>query len=450
MLLAYVLSFSPAVTPCATEVEVDVANMKKLDLVFGTQRSDYWQLRLKLAVSREQAYRDFVRDRLRDERLFPALMPRFWYVLAQNPKLIRFALKKGTTARRTFYYLDRPCAARDMVRVQPWWDLEQKVWICRDSYRPDVESDDAGQFCEATKPVGTADSSACGCGKLLLNCARDKAQEAEVVKAAIREPIDTAAYIVRNHRPFSEVLTGRATVRTAMGDFVYARQRYFRTGRFELAGGAQPRLLPRADEVSAGMLTTPLYLYWVNAPRLLWVGWAKDFMCVVDNSANVDAHEIFKTNDIGKLRATEQMHLAQQVGCRNCHARLEYGIRAYSGYPTAREGLRVMPERINPAGTRFVWSTPTDVRAEGVATPRFLAETAARQPEFAACTVQRVAELVYGGAPVPSDVEKHLSADFAVGEDWAHLLEEAVVARFVAGSRASAGQTSVSVDGPAR
>jgi hypothetical protein len=106
-------------------------------------------------------------------------------------------------------------------------------------------------------------------------------------------------------------------------------------------------------------------------------------------------------------------------------------MRAFSGFLSRRDGVRFVPS-LQFSGTIPIFvRNAGDLREQGPATPKFIGEAMTRQPEFAACMVKKVEELIYGGYPVPPTVHHELMKGFVRDKNFGKLVEDAVVRRFV-------------------
>src|SRR5262249_18423119 len=159
----------------------------------------------------------------------------------------------------------------ERVRVAAWWRLDAATWICKSSYSPLVSNTHYGrepgdevipfQYCEADRLW----PSPCRCGPYLSYCAPDE-RTARALPAAYRdEVVRTIQRVILSHRPFPEMLLTRKTVRSGYAEFYYARNRYFRTGRFELESPLSATTATARDrdpEFDAGVLVTPWFRYY--------------------------------------------------------------------------------------------------------------------------------------------------------------------------------------------
>ncbi|MCA9705154.1 MAG: hypothetical protein KDK70_04790, partial [Myxococcales bacterium] len=218
------------------------AMLRELDIVFGTTGLPVVGRIGASPTARE--LREFVRERMNHDEFYDAVLPRMFGVLSRAPFVtptVRFALAQssveaGSLAGREYYYLDDPCPAHELQSVRPWWNLDEEVLICRDSYRPEVEFDDRAsgkQFCEAPY-YGNPGPRVCGCGEYLLACARDEAQQWQLRAEIKQEAIRTMQHVIRSRRPFADVLSIDRTVRTDLVEMFYARSEFFLTGELVL------------------------------------------------------------------------------------------------------------------------------------------------------------------------------------------------------------------------
>jgi hypothetical protein len=421
-----------ASSPAPPSVEERLA---RLDLLFETRPLEP----LPAATEPSERVRQFVRSRMKQDSFYDAVIPRLFSPLyaAVAIRLHMYTpfvvLKSGQTARgERFYYLDTPCKPADLQEVAPWWDLRTKVRVCRDSYRPNVDSYEGPRFCESSVVVTRERAlRQCGCRQHLVNCAKDWDDVHRADKGLFEEPIRTMQYVITNHLPFSQALAMRDTVRDDYADFFYARNRYYQTGRFELASldPAKPATLrPRPNEFAGGVLTTWFYNWINNGPRPYVASVWETFLGTPFISSDVHANMMFNLQEGGTLRTHDHMELTHQTGCKDCHVRLEYGMRAFRQFTPISIGYRSLPIMDPDLTTRFYVSGPTDLHGEGPATPLWIGEQIGKQPEFVASLVRRVEDLLYGGFPVPPRVHERLLADFGRDQDLARLLENATVA----------------------
>jgi hypothetical protein len=342
------------------------------------------------------------------------------------------ALKQTQKHNRLVYHLGDACEPAEMVEVAPWWDLKHPVWVCRDSYRPEVAYDARhGFYCESASPPDNLRT--CGCGPYLFHCAKDADQKKKIRAAHAEQLTRTFQWVIQRRQPFSTVLTAPFSVRSSYAELLYARYRYYQTGAFQMDpavdGPAAPR--PHDPAFAAGVLGIPAYTYLDPSPRHTLFVLLEDFLCHELRSTNVEAVHMFEVSHAGNGRIQDHSELALKTGCRNCHATLEHGLKALWPLGGRQYAYRPLPERVRPATTRFYLRDHTDLRGEGPATLSWLGATLAAQPEFRACMVKKVEQLIYGGHAPPAEVHRRLAESFGRTQDMWSLFEEAFVARAV-------------------
>ncbi len=399
----------------------DPTRLERLDHLFGTH-----------GPTAEVSASDFLRARLEQPQLHDALLR----VLLRSIRPAEIsvwpgvALKQGKDGGGAFFYLGTPCGRSERVSVRPWWDPRKPVSICKSAYRPEVKSETStwgtARTCEAVGVL--SEGTECGCGEHLLNCARDGAHALEQNRAVVAEVFQTFQYVVQQRRRFSDLFSMNETVRSDLGDFMYRRDRYFRDGRWDAgplrADGATLR--PREPFMAGGILSAPMMQFY-DQPRVRVAELFEDLLCMPLTSTAVHAEAMFALAS-PNFRRGGHLELAQRQGCRSCHARLEYAMRATEGYSNLREGLRFDPAKRSAQKARVYVRDEKDLRAEGPATVEWLGRTLAAQPEFPRCVVSKIEEWIYAGAPVPEATHQKLLEDFTRSEDLAGLLEGTVAA----------------------
>ncbi len=414
----------------------DADLMRRMQLIFGTSGPIATDIASAPHVDRQASFRKFIQQSMNQDGFYTTVLPRLFRGLSRSQSPFPFALKHAPVGRREVYWLDgdQPCPSKDVVMVRPWWDIDRPVAVCKDSYAPQITMDTRNpgsglkQYCEATAN-DNPDRPVCRCGPNLVNCAADQKQWQRAKEATEDEVVRTIQWVIQNDRPFSEVLTSNATVRTDLGDVFYERNRFFETGRPEFTpiGPDEHRSLrPRDPRFGGGVLTTPLYRFQDEAQRILVALLWNDFLCVPLTSSDVDAHQLMSL-DTGALRSRDHMALASMTGCRDCHARLENGMRAFHTFSSTREGWRLYPEDPNLTMKVYVRSS-ADMRGEGPANPAWLGSTLAAQPEFTSCMVNRVTRYFYRGTDVPEAAQRRILERFRDGQNFRRLVEDAFVA----------------------
>jgi hypothetical protein len=446
--LVVACGLAAAHTPAATEAKAaeppitsvpvsgdDAAILQSLQTMFDTHVP---ALPVSGNVDRRDLYRSYARAALREDTFWDAVLPRLLRGSASRPDAFPFHLQHKRVNGTEIYWLPQdgsePCTLRETVEVAPWWNVRERVRICRKSYAPEVKSDPRSggrQFCESTYNQNPA-GSPCRCGEYLVNCARDAAQAEAMQRAIQEEGFRTIQRVVQSNRPFTEILTTNETVRSNLADFVYRRAKFFETGKADfvpITADDRPTVRPREPRFGGGLLTTPEWRWADPAPRILiGVIW-EDFLCVPFSSRNVDGHVLMKMTN-ASLRSKDHMELTTMTGCRDCHARLEYALRSFRTFSTTRDGWRLYSDTApaDELGRVYMWNAD-DFRAEGTPDPAWLGKTIGAQPEFAECMVDRVSKFVFRG-PVPPTVRESAVARFKADKNFGGLFEDMLVARY--------------------
>lgn len=413
----------------------DDDTLRQLDIYLGTSGSlDAASPHAAGDDARASVFRGFIRARMQQRSFYEAVLPRLFDFLTEPVQApVSYTLHEGKLGGRDYYYLDdKRCTAKDLVRVNPWWSPREPVWICKEAYQPDVTVDSTyatgAPFCEGTRAVH--DGSPCRCGPSLWNCAKDDAQANALAKATAEEVTRTMEHVIRDHGRFSTVLTMGESVRSGLGDFVYARNRAFHTGKLVIDPATEATTLrPRDPEFAGGLMTMPFTLWLTDSARRIVVArlW-EDFLCTPLVSTAVHADQLFQLSD-PSLRAHAHMELTTKVGCRDCHARIENVLQATSSFPSFA-GMRFRSEAGFAGTSNFYVRDSTDLRGTGPSTPLWIGEMIGKQPEFTGCMVTKVETLFFGDDPVPGDLHQRWLRTFQKTEDMATLIEDVVVGRF--------------------
>jgi hypothetical protein len=319
----------------------------------------------------------------------------------------------------------------DTEEVHPWWDLARTVTVCKDAHRPTVLKDPkTGRYCGT---VGIKELGTCGCGPNLVFCLKDAQQKQEFLGTESAEARNTVGEMVFGDRPVRELFTTNETVRSMPVEMRYRRDRI-------LAGEPADQVLadlpgwdanfarsrqPRKETVPgqhAGVLTMPWFLFNVPGARLRMQLYSRLLWCIVPKSRNVTAETVLSLHS-GNLRTLDNWHaLADRPVCNECHARLDYSMRFFSGYSWHFQSYDfVAAEHANEEGKVFV-NGPDDLRGTNATTPRAYAEIATAQPEFGKCMADAVVRNVFGDVATDEDVSGVEAAFTATGTYKAMLV----------------------------
>lgn len=334
------------------------------------------------------------------------------------------------------YHLRSPCLPEAAVEVDPWWDPGHPVKVCPDAYRPDRLGDDEGRTCGSTM-LDPGASPVCGCGPRLMYCARDKAQLRAMRRSLKAEVIDTAAARVHAGGPIDRVFTANETVRDRYAEFVYRRGR--------VAAGADPalldldgfdetpRLAPRVEQVPgqhAGVLTASGLVYGSDALRGVLRNFYVYLWCAEPSRSKVETAAVMKLGKVDLRVGDGWRSLAAMDICTDCHARLDYGMQFFKGYPSSVNGVDFRPAAaLDGQGPLYAHSID-DPRGEGPLTPAGFARLAMAQPEFGACLSRRVVDHVFAGDATVADFDA-VEATFARTRDLREMARTAAL-RFAA------------------
>ena len=425
----------------------------ELDELFGVRAAAAPPLPAEPSLD-PAVYRQRVDALLDVDATYDVLAPRLFALYSFADVRLTSVLDTGETrSGQRFYYRLTPCDASELERVRPWWDPSGEVLVCAADHRPAaLASADGAYACDMNIfPMPVSRAAGCGCGPDLMFCA--PFEQAMALGQAVREEIRrTIQHVVAADRPLADLLTMNETVRSGYGELFYARNRFFQTGRFEVPALGEPaRLRPRDPGFGGGLLTTPLFLFAESRREVIASLW-QDTMCTPFRSARVDPHVLLDAAraDPG-LRVKEHLSLAGTPGCRDCHARLEYGGRAFAGWQNAWAGQHFDPAlRQGVTSTRFYVRDHTDLRGEGPASPAWLGQMIAAQPEFASCIVSKALSFVYEGYEAPPSVREALLQRFRASPRLGPLLADAVVARSFGAAALAAGDAKLPICEEAR
>ena len=313
------------------------------------------------------------------------------------------------------YYLrfKGQCAPEQSELVHPWWDLKDTIRVCTHSHMPEALRDnERHHYCGAS----AARQPACGCGPNLVYCTRDGDVD-RVRESIFREVRDTLAYVAEKDLPLAQAFTMNETVRDEYAEMRYRRPRI-------TAGENPSKVLEGLDKWNstntkklvareelfrgqeAGIITTSALMFNQSGIRLR-VNMLDDILwCVVPKSRNVTTEDVNHLGTADLRTGGGWKALADGPVCNECHARLDYGMQFFSGYPWNQHAVDFIPsEHVKGQGKLYV-NGIEDLRGEGELTPRKFVELAVAQPEFSSCMAQRIAGYVMGGAETDTDVRR--------------------------------------------
>jgi hypothetical protein len=329
------------------------------------------------------------------------------------------------------YYLRKPCEARVAVAVRPWWAPTTQVLVCPDAYQPDhLREAKTGWYCGGDN-LDVVRSTFCGCGPSLMNCARDDEANAELRRGLRVEVARTVASVVEKDLPIATIFTQNETFRTSYSELFYQRWRVVRGELAALpdlsAWPADGKLAPRVESQPgehAGILTAPHLLLFGDTPRARMRNFYDLVWCEPPASQRVSTAQVLGLGVTDLRDGAGWKQLAAMPVCTSCHARLDYGMQFFAGFPSSFVGLvfRGHAEGRGPLYAKDI----ADPRGEAELTPRAFADLATKQPEFARCMARDVAEHVFGDGAAPDDA-RAIEAAFAKKATLKAALFEALV-----------------------
>ncbi|TMQ16992.1 MAG: hypothetical protein E6J90_23010 [Deltaproteobacteria bacterium] len=325
------------------------------------------------------------------------------------------AVLQQTAGPDPIYYLgDKPCAPAEAVRVRPWWDLDHEVKICRASYRPqqwmaERPRGEAPMDClSELAPFQPDGGHPCGCGPNLIRCFESRAHSDRVVDSLHDELRGTVAWIAAHDLPAEQIFTANESWRDRNAELVR------RVNLIELRREAHPEKLLRPlaawpaagqwaarDDLApgqhAGVLTSPLLLYNLPDRRQRMSILYDPLWCIQPDSIGARPETVIAIRS-GNLQfdGAGWRDLAARPLCTSCHARLDYGMQFFWGYPNGNlQAFFVPGAQLAGRGPLYVRDID-DPRGEAELNPQGFARLAVAQPEFRRCMARDFAAYVLG------------------------------------------------------
>lgn len=313
-------------------------------------------------------------------------------------------LQTFSSDNKTVYRLRTQCETEDVISLRPWWQAEP-IWVCADAVRADIRGDDAERTCGASVLSPYRDDT-CGCGPRLMWCTPDEEMR-DRLKGSLQGEINrTIKTFVNDDRPVEELFTSKSTVRNWMAEFVYRRAR--------VAAGEDPSILDFADyddkayqEMErheqvpghhAGILTAPALIFGSDALRGVMRNYFSYLWCARPSGSGVTTQGVLDLEVVDLRIGDGWKQLASMNICTDCHARLDYSMQFFHGYPSSTMGVDFNPERsLVDQQMPFYGDNIGDERGVGAANPHGFARLALAQPEFGDCLARRVVDHVFHG-----------------------------------------------------
>src|SRR5262249_53059952 len=162
------------------------------------------------------------------------------------------------------------------------------------------------------------------------------------------------------------------------------------------AEGKWARRVELAPGQHAGLATTTQFIGYAADARSR-VSLINDKMwCVPSDSAGSTAAAVLAIPSrdlqirpgVSDTVAPDWAYLPRREICTNCHARLDFGVRFFNGYPDGRgASIYFVPELQLTGVGELYHHDIKDPRGKAALNPHSFAELAVKQPEFASCMV---------------------------------------------------------------
>jgi hypothetical protein len=325
----------------------------------------------------------------------------------RHPVPAHSTLRSTKDGGETVYYLRRKCSASEADRVEAWWG--DHVLVCPDSHRPTVTGDSSGRSCGASM-LAPRETEVCGCGPHLMYCTKSEDQFNALQDDFHDELLATVGYVVDNDVPVEELFTMNESVRNKNAEMLYRRAR--------IAAGESPDLLPvkdlgdaaelrpRIEQVHgqhAGVLSTPALTYGSDALRGVLRNYYDYLWCSGVASSRVTTQAVMDLQVVDLRTGDGWQELASMNICTDCHARLDYGMQFFWGYPSSTMGVDFRPSDVRKGQGPLYGRGISDSRGEDDLTPAGFARLATAQPEFGKCMTRKVVDHVFNGSATNED-----------------------------------------------
>ena len=298
--------------------------------------------------------------------------------------------------------------------MRPWWDLDHEVSICAESYRPaqwmaERPRGEAAMDClSALAPSQQNGGHPCGCGPNLIRCFASSAQSQAATGSLRDELRGTVDYVVSHDLPAERIFTSNETFRDRTAEFVQ------RVSKFEVQREANPEPALRAlaswpehgqwaprEELArgehAGVLTSPMLLFNLPDRRQRMSILYDPLWCAEPDSVGATPEALISiTNGNLQFDSAGWHQLAAKPLCTNCHARLDYGMQFFWGYPNGNLQAFFVPATQQAGKGPLYGNDIDDPRGEAELNPHGFAELAVAQPEFRTCMARDFAAYALG------------------------------------------------------
>ncbi|MDP2342051.1 MAG: DUF1549 domain-containing protein [Deltaproteobacteria bacterium] len=298
---------------------------------------------------------------------------------------------------------DGDCARGKTVDVSPWWDRKSTLKVCARTASPAMTAVVKGETLRCDSDVGQK-SGGCGCGPNLLFCYADGVRD-EVMKSMKDEMAWLAMTVVKEDRPYSEILTADWTMVDGKLEVFYGKlwgdQRHITD-----PDGSKPWRRIERDPRHSGVLTSPpMFNFFYNGRR-----WAQrtleSFFChettpdfdLLDDTIDAGHTVAVPYRDSPDLMPTQTV--TEGRACAACHLQLDAVSRLkdrwdyFGAYHENMPGPRPLPI---PQSAMFEGSLVDGVDGLGKAL--------AASPVFHDCVVNQAWEHMTGHRFRPDELQ---------------------------------------------
>ena len=435
--------------PTPKSVDVSAATLNSLAvLATGTSGQPGWSAATAEAISKGTTSVDEQIARLLAQPGFaedvgPGIALHNWALFdvlnIENQTFIGYVLEQSEPDAKgqRVHFLRESCRAGDAELVEPWWAPGKPILVCPDSHRPKAFADPSnGWHCDGRSMANAlSEETFCGCGPRLLRCYPDRASLRAYANGLVGEVVATAAHVISSDLPVSTMYTMNESVRGRYAELAYRRWRVEAgepetvldgISEWPLNGVLAPRHRAHAGQ-HAGVLSTELVAFVETGMRPTLKNMFEKLWCSDASGAHVGTEAMLElATAVGDVRAGAGWEeLATKPICESCHARLDYGMQFFSGFPDVRTAGHYQPDKRRVASGPLYLRDSRDLRGTAALTPQSFATLSTAQPEFASCVVKRVADHVFADRQSPLELAI-LERAFAAKPTLRHLMEAAL------------------------
>lgn len=247
---------------------------------------------------------------------------------------------------------DGACDSGRTKEVSPWWDRKSTVKVCEKTASEALTATAKGKVFRCDSDEGQA-SGLCGCGPHLVFCYADGIRD-DVITSMKNEPAQLAMAVVKENRPYSEVLTADWTMLDGKLEVFYGKL-WGDQASIADPDASKPWRHVERDPRHSGVLSSPTMLnFFYNGRR-----WAQRtleaFFChettpdfdLLDDTIDSGATVAVPYRDSPDLMPTQTV--TEGRACAACHLQLDAVSRLkdrwdyFGGYHEVMPGTRPLP-----------------------------------------------------------------------------------------------------------